>query len=207
MAKSDMARTQAADFEARRTAIVEKAAALYAERGFLGASIADLAKACRTSKSLIYHYYPSKEDILFDVMHSHVHSLLDAAENVLKMPGNAADKLRSLTSEFMTLYVGAASRQRVLLNDLDHLPKARRAIIVGIQRRLVDIVEELLTEIRSDLGARTALRWPTAMLYFGMINWTHTWMNAGGPAKPDKIAKLAASVFLDGLIAADIPKS
>ena len=201
-----MARTQAVDFEARRTAIVEKAAALYAERGFLGASIADLAKACRTSKSLIYHYYPSKEDILFDVMHSHVRSLLDAAENVLKAPGNAADKLRALTSEFMTLYVGAASRQRVLLNDLDHLPKVRRAIIVGIQRRLVDIVEELLTDIRSDLGARAALRWPTAMLYFGMINWTHTWMDASGPAKPDKIAKLAANIFLDGLIASDIPK-
>jgi AcrR family transcriptional regulator len=201
-----MARTQAADFEARRAAIVEKAAALYAERGFLGASIADLAKACRTSKSLIYHYYPSKEDILFDVMHSHVHSLLDAAENVLKTSGNAPDRLRTLTAEFMKLYVGAASRQRVLLNDLDHLPKARRAIIVGIQRRLIDIVEELLTEIRGDLGARAALRWPTAMLYFGMINWTHTWMNPGGPARPDRIAKLAANIFLEGLTTAEIPK-
>lgn len=202
-----MARTQAADFEARRTAIVEKAAALYAERGFLGASIADLAKACRTSKSLIYHYYPSKEDILFDVMHSHVRSLLDAAENVLKAPGSAAGKLRILTAEFMKLYVGAASRQRVLLNDLDHLPKARRAIIVGIQRRLVEIVEGLLAEIRSEFGTQATLRWPTAMLYFGMINWTHTWMDANGPAQPDKIAALAANIFLDGLITAGIPKT
>jgi len=64
-----MARTQAADFEQRREKIVERAAQLFAERGFLGASIADLAKACKTSKSLIYHYYSSKEEILFDVMH------------------------------------------------------------------------------------------------------------------------------------------
>ena len=70
--KDTMARTQAADYGVRREAIVEKAARLYAERGFLGASISDLAKVCRISKSLIYHYYPSKEDILFDVMHSHV---------------------------------------------------------------------------------------------------------------------------------------
>jgi AcrR family transcriptional regulator len=201
-----MARTRAADFEARRTAIAEKAAALYAERGFLGASISGLARACRMPKSLIYHYYPSKEDILFDVMHSHVRSLLDAAKNVLKGPEGASDKLRMLTSEFMKLYVGAASRQRVLLNDLDHLPRARRAIIVGIQRRLVDVVEGLLAEIRADLGARAALRWPTAMLYFGMINWTHTWMDASGPVKPEKIARLAANIFLDGLTAADIPK-
>ena len=71
-----MARTQAADYEERRTAIVEQAARLFAERGFLGASIADLAEACDSSKSLIYHYYASKEDILYDVMHSHVRALL-----------------------------------------------------------------------------------------------------------------------------------
>ncbi len=133
------------------------------------------------------------------MLHSHVRSLLDAAENVLKAPGSAADRLRTLTSEFMTLYVGAASRQRVLLNDLDHLPKARRAIIVGIQRRLVDIVEELLTDIRSDLGARAALRWPTAMLYFGMINWTHTWLDPRGTVEPERIATLAAEIFLSGI--------
>ena len=67
-----MARKQAPDFEQRRDAILEQAARLYAAQGFLGASVADLARACKTSKSLIYHYYPSKEDILFDVMHSHV---------------------------------------------------------------------------------------------------------------------------------------
>jgi len=201
-----MARTQAADFEARRAAIVEKAAALYAERGFLGASIADLARACRTSKSLIYHYYPSKEDILFDVMHSHVHSLLDAAERILGAKESAADRLRTLTLEFMKLYVGAASRQRVLLNELDQLPKARRAVIVGIQRRLIDIVEELLAEIRGDLATRAPLRWPSAMLYFGMINWTHTWMDAGGPVRPELIAALAANIFLDGLVSAEISR-
>ena len=79
-----MARTQAADYEERRTAIVEQAAQLFAERGFLGASIADLAEACDSSKSLIYHYYTSKEDILYDVMHSHVRALLDTAEEVAK---------------------------------------------------------------------------------------------------------------------------
>src|SRR5262249_11214860 len=54
-----MARKQAPDYEQRREAIVDAAAALFARRGFLGASVADLAEACGASKSLIYHYYPS----------------------------------------------------------------------------------------------------------------------------------------------------
>ena len=50
-----MARTQAPDYEERRIAIVDKAAELFARRGFTGASLSDLAAACQTSKSLIYH--------------------------------------------------------------------------------------------------------------------------------------------------------
>ena len=201
-----MARTQATDYGERREAIVEKAAKLYAERGFLGASIADLARACKTSKSLIYHYYPSKEDILFDVMHSHVAALLTTAQTVLGMQLSPTEALRAITMEFMKLYAGAAARQKVLLNELGHLPKERRAIIVGIQNRLIDMVDKLILEIRPELKARPALKRPAAMLYFGMINWTHTWMNPSGAAAPAKIAALSVNIFLDGLLKSEIPR-
>lgn len=194
-----MARTQAADFEERRAAIVEHAAFLFAERGFLGASIADLASACGISKSLIYHYYAAKEDILFDVMHSHVRALLDAAEGIVVRRVSATEKLRALTSEFMRLYIGAASRQRVLLNELQSLPESQRAVVIGIQRRLVNIVQAILVDIRPQLSQHAALKRPAAMLYFGMINWTHTWLDPDGRADPSEIADLAANVFLEGI--------
>lgn len=192
-----MARTQAPDYEERREAIVARAAELFASRGFLGASISDLAEACRTSKSLIYHYYGSKEDILFDVMHGHVKALLDVAREVAARGDPPATKLRALTHEFMRLYLGAAPRQRVLLNELARLPEEERATIVGIQRALIEIVETLVVQLRPDLPA--GLRRPATMLYFGMINWMHTWLNPAGAAKPEDIAELAVGIWLSGL--------
>lgn len=192
-----MARTQAADFEERRAAIVEHAARLFAERGFLGASIADLAEACQTSKSLIYHYYDSKEDILFDVMHSHVRALLDAAEDISARPVAATEKLRDLTLAFVRLYVGAAARQRVLLNELDQLSQEQRGIVIGVQRRLIAIVEDILGQLRPDFAGE--MKPPAAMLWFGMINWMHTWLDPDGPVQPTRIAELAAKIFLDGI--------
>jgi len=200
-----MARTQAADYKKRRERIVDSAARLFAKRGFLGASIADLADSCRTSKSLIYHYYASKEDILFDVMHSHVKDLLDAAEEIAARPVSPTDKLRQMTQAFMELYLGAAFRQRVLLNELDNLPDDQRKIVVHVQHRLIGIVEQILGEIRPALVGRHPLRTPGAMLYFGMINWMHTWLDPEGRARPSEIADLAASIFLDGVEKADIP--
>lgn len=145
-----MARTQAADYEERRTAIVEQAAQLFAERGFLGASIADLAEACDSSKSLIYHYYTSKEDILYDVMHSHVRALLDTAEEVANGSALPSAKLRILTNGFLQLYAGAADRHRVLLNELQRLPEKQRITIISIQRQLIEIVESILAELRPE---------------------------------------------------------
>ena len=198
-----MARTQAADYEERRTAIVEQAARLFAERGFLGASIADLAEACNSSKSLIYHYYTSKEDILYDVMHSHVRALLDTAEEVANGSAQPSAKLRILTNGFLQLYAGAADRHRVLLNELQRLPEKQRITIISIQRQLIEIVGSILAELRP--GMPTDLKRPTVMLYFGMINWTHTWYDPNGAATPEQIADLATSVFLDGLERGEIP--
>jgi len=194
-----MARTQAADYDERKEAIVEAAASLYARRGFNGASVADLAERCKTSKSLIYHYYQSKEDILFDVMVSHVRALDEAAREAVAGDGAAPVKLRRLAQAFMALYVGAADRHKVLLNELDNLDDKRRAEIVKTQRGLIEVVQRLLGEIEPKLKRRSSESYAAAMLFFGMINWTHTWFDPKGPVSADAIADMAVDVTLDGL--------
>ncbi len=162
----------------------------------------------KTSKSLVYHYYPSKEDILVDVMQSHVAAWLTTAETIMAQPLSAVEKLRAITHEFMKHYVGAADRQRVLLNELGHLPRNRAAPSLASgsnahAQKLIEIVQALLAEIRPELNERSTLKLPAAMLYFGMINWTHTWMDPSGAASPEKIAELAANLFLDGILDAE----
>ena len=194
-----MARTQAADYDARRLAIVETAARLFARDGFRGASMADVADACKLSKSALYHYYSAKEDILYDAMHSHIVALDEAAGAVMAGPGEAKAKLRALAREFMALYVGAADRHKVLLNELERLPKSRRAVIVSLQRGLIETVERLLCAIAPGLKQRGAKRRPAAMLFFGMINWTHTWFDPKGPLSACALADMAVDLTLGGL--------
>jgi len=194
-----MARTQAADYEARREAILETAAGLYAERGFLGASVAEVAAACGVSKSLLYHYYPSKEDILFDLMDSHVRALAEAAARIEAGDGGAAEKVRGLAHELMRLYCGAQARQKILLNELGNLPAKRRAVIVSRQREVLDVVDRLVVELRPGLARRKGKRRPVVMMFFGMLNWTHIWFDPAGAVKAGAIADLATDMFLGGL--------
>ena len=191
-----MARTQAADYEQRRAAIVSKAAQLFATRGFLGASVQDLATACGASKSLFYHYYPSKEDVLHAVMASHIDQLLDdvAAVEALALPPRAA--LAQITHTFMTHYVGAADYQKVLLNELDNLPPTARAEIVAKQRKVIDAVQSVIVALYPQLALDAPRARAQTMLYFGMINWTHTWYNAEGAVSVSQLADMALAIMV-----------
>lgn len=188
-----MARPQSPDYDRRRAAILDAAAGLYARRGFNGASVAELAKACGMSKSLIYHYFPAKDDILYAVMTSHLDDLVAAAEEAMRA-GGAAARLHALTRAFMQLYAGAEDRHKVLLNELDNLPPARRSEVVARQRRIIAAVEALVRELRPGAPAL-----PLAMLFFGMINWTHTWFRPGGALSAEALADMAADMALGGL--------
>ena len=190
-----MARPQSPDYDKRRASIVKAAARLYARQGYNGASVADLAKACRSSKSLIYHYFPSKDDLLYAAMAAHLDALVAAAEEATQV-GGAEARLRALTHAFMRLYVGAEDSHKVLLNELDNLPPPRRAEVVAKQRRIIGAVEALVREIRPDAGALTL---PLTMLFFGMINWTHTWFRPGGAVDADRLADMAVDLMLGGI--------
>ncbi|MBY0564864.1 MAG: TetR/AcrR family transcriptional regulator [Hyphomonadaceae bacterium] len=194
-----MPRPQAADYDARKNAIVSAAAALFARNGFDGASVSELARRCKTSKALIYHYYASKEDILFDVMVSHVRALEHAAREAASEAMPPERRLRELTHRVMALYVGAADRHKVLLNDLDRLPRARRDEIVAVQRRLIEIVRGLLIEIAPALKRKVGESFAATMLFFGMINWTHTWFNPEGAVSAGALAEMAVDITLQGL--------
>jgi len=194
-----LARTQAADYDERREAIVAKAAELYGQRGFLGSSIADLAEACGMSKSLLYHYFSSKEDILFEIMDGHVTALGKIAANV-RDETDPQRRLFRLTEEFMQLYVPASNRHKVLLNDLDKLPPQRRKIVVAEQRLLLDAVDAILVELSATLANNPRERRAAIMIYFGMINWTHTWFDPKGALDTSEIAKLSVNIFLKGVL-------
>ena len=190
-----MARTQAADYEQRKEAIVERSAALFARRGFNVASMADISRACDTSKSLIYHYFPSKEDILYAVMASHIDQLVEDVREATARPGTSVERMRLLLHAFMAHYAGAADRQKVLLNELGSLPEQARTDIVRKQRLVLNAVQMLVIELYPELGDDPVRARAQTMLLFGMINWTHTWYDPAGPVSADQIADEALALI------------
>lgn len=151
------------------------------------------------SKSLLYHYFSSKEDILFEIMDSHITALGQIAARVQHV-ADPKQRLLALTRGFMGLYTDASSRHKVLLNDLDKLPPHRRKTIIAEQRVLIDAVDQMLVELSPTLAKKPHQRRASTMIYFGMINWTHTWFDPKGALGAADIADLAVNIFLNGVL-------
>jgi Transcriptional regulator len=61
-------RPRADNYEERQLEILDTAAAMFAERGFDGTPMSAIATGCGVSKALLYHYFESKEELLYQML-------------------------------------------------------------------------------------------------------------------------------------------
>jgi len=71
-----MARPKSASHDLKREEILDVSAQCFAQQSFPAASMNHIATACGTSKARLYHYYESKEAILFDLLDRYTQRLL-----------------------------------------------------------------------------------------------------------------------------------
>ena len=111
-----MPRGIARDHDEKRAALRKGAAAYFAEHGFDRASMAGAARHCGVSKALLYHYYDSKESLLFDILDTHLAELVEVAENAA--PGG----LEPLIGALLDAYADADAEHKLQLTALRLLP-------------------------------------------------------------------------------------
>jgi AcrR family transcriptional regulator len=197
-----MARPKSSQHELKRDEILDVAAQCFADRSYPAASMNDIASACGTSKARLYHYYESKEAILFDLLDRYTQRLLaligqaEAAAQRRNLDDRAA--LHELVRGFLEEYENSATRHVALLHDTKFLGEAQRELILDRER---DVVSAVTRFVRRAYPKRvdTANQTPVTMMLFGMINWTFTWLRPGGPMSYAAFAEEVISMLDNGL--------
>src|SRR3954465_9638434 len=108
-----MARTRANDYDRKRQGILSRSAALFAEHGYTGTSITMIAEACGVSKALMYHYYSSKDAVLFDLLSDHLQHLVGVVETASRSSSDGRDRLFVISTALLEAYRGADAEHQV----------------------------------------------------------------------------------------------
>src|SRR5438128_760431 len=132
-----VARPKSSEHELRRDEILDVAAQCFADKSYHAASMNDIAAACGTSKARLYHYYESKEAILYDLLDRYTQRLLSVIGQVeaTAQRRNLDDRaaLHELVRSFLEEYEHSATRHAALLHDTKFLSDAQREVIIDRQ--------------------------------------------------------------------------
>ena len=195
-----MARTIAKDHDAKRAQILATAAKVFAETGFDRASMSQLASACGISKANIYHYYDSKDRLLFDILDTYLEGLRDRIAAVDGAGLTPEAHLRAVVREILIAYRGSDDEHRVQVGGMAALPEAQQKVLRGYQKDMVaqmaGIVEAVAPEVFA--GDRAKLLSATMSL-FGMLNWFYMWNRDDSDAARARYADLVTDLMLNGV--------
>ena len=182
---------------ARRSELTRQAARLFAEKGYHGTSIGDLAEALGVQKGSLYHHIDSKQDLLYETMREGAtafHGALDA----LPEDASAAEKIRLALRGHLRVVAEQLDVATVFVREWRYLQGERHDEIVGERRRYEERFRALfregreLGELRTDLDDATA-----ALLALSAANWAYTWLHPG--TDTDELADRFHSLLVDGM--------
>jgi AcrR family transcriptional regulator len=182
---------------ARREELTRIAARLFAERGYQGTSLADLAEALGVQKPSLYHHIASKEDLLWEVACEGAEAFHAALDGV---PANAptTERIRLALRAHLAVVAGQLDVATVFVREWRYLAGGRRDRFVAERRRYEERVRDLFregverSELRTDIDVPTA-----ALLFLSAANWAYAWLRRG--ADTDELADRLYGVLLDGM--------
>lgn len=182
---------------ARRSELTRQAARLFAEKGYHGTSIGDLAEALGLRKGSVYAHIASKEDLLYETMRDGAaafHAALDGIPDELPAP----ERLRLALRAHLRVVAEQLEIATVFVREWRYLEGARRDEIVAERRRYEERIRELLregrerSELRADLDESAA-----ALLLLSAVNWAYTWLRPGRDT--DELADRFWALLVDGM--------
>jgi TetR/AcrR family transcriptional regulator, cholesterol catabolism regulator len=181
----------------RRNELTRQAARLFAEKGYHGTSIGDLAEAMGVQKGSLYAHIDSKADLLWDVARGGAaafHSALDEVDDTLP----ATEKIRYALRAHLRVVAEQLDVATVFIREWRYLEGERREEFIAERRRYEERFRALfregreLGELRTDLDDATA-----TLLALSAANWAYTWIRPD--TSTDELADRFYETLLDGM--------
>jgi len=187
-----------ASFDQRLLTALDAAEAVFAGKGYDGASMRDIAGAAGMSIAGLYYYLPSKQRALEMVCERAFGALHDALESATASATTPDATLRAFVRGHLRFVVQHPGAFRVLLYDMDALEGQARNAIQERRRRYFARATELVTGVARLRPSAVSSRVATGAL-FGMMNWTPMWQHGGDAADAAAIADQMCELYLRGI--------
>ena len=179
--------------------IGKTAAKVFNEKGFLETTIADIASTARISKGGIFHYFPTKSEILYHILSEYMDVVLEGLDKDLKNIEVGSSRIQFIIFHHIDLYDKNTAEAKLLLHEAHNLPLKKFKIIAEKEKKYFQIVVNILSEFLNSSTSKEKLTGITFTL-FGMLNWVYSWYSPRGPLTPKELSEIIYNIFTKGVV-------
>jgi TetR/AcrR family transcriptional regulator, cholesterol catabolism regulator len=190
----------AASMARRRRRILDSAVELFHERGYLGATVDDIAARAGVTKRTLYHHLGNKENILGEIRAEFIEAALQRWQAVVDEGGTPSYVVRRLIHEHIRMIAERRGEVAVFLEEAKHLDEARRNEIDAGWAQYESILRDAIShgvdagEFRADLDVRAA-----TLLILGGLTEMYRWFKPRSRGAEEAVIMLSADLMLEGL--------
>ena len=195
-------------FDRRTAELLNHATDVFFERGYEGASMRDLSRASGMSLAGLYHYFDSKERLLYLIQRHTFATILERLHERLEGETDAVERLHIFIRNHLEYFLANMKAMKVLSHEDDVLKGEYGEQVQAIKREYYRICLDLVSKARASAVSsngsshrngrgedRTAV-----VILFGMMNWLYTWYNPKIDGGADELTEQMTSIFLHGLL-------
>jgi AcrR family transcriptional regulator len=182
--------------------ILDEAAALFAERGFSETSLQEVADALQISRTALYHYIGSKDELLATLVRG---LSRDTAESLERLASDSSlkpvDKLHAAIRDMTLRMANNPARFRMLLLSEGSLGEPLASEHRDARRRTLEALASVVGEGAASGALRPVDRHVAAFALIGMCNWVAWWYRSGRieGQTPETVADAIAEIGIEGL--------
>jgi AcrR family transcriptional regulator len=188
-----------ARFRRRLGEVLDHATEVFCEKGYEGASMRDLSRASGMSLAGLYHYFGSKERLLYLIQKHTFTTILEKLKTRLDESAEPEQCIRVFILNHLEYFLVNQQGMKVLSHEDEALKNGLGSEIAAIKREYyricLGLMDALKRERHLDFDARTAV-----MSLFGMMNWIYTWYNPRVDGGAEDLAQRMGDIFLGGVI-------
>lgn len=152
------------------------------------------------NQSSLYHYFKSKENILFKLMNDAVDDALATLNEICAADLSPQEKLNEVLGFYTRYYAGDQERLIILINEINSLSESNRRILVKKQRQYVHLLRSIINELAADNKIKEVDSTVATFAFFGMVHYTVKWYCREGAIGLDELADSFSQILTRGIL-------
>jgi AcrR family transcriptional regulator len=186
-------------WHARRDAIIDTSARVFAQNGYHNTGVAELCSANELGKGALYHYISSKEELLAAIHDRVMDEVMLSADRVARAGGSPSEQLEMLGDELVGIIARYPDHVWVFLHEF---PALTGEWAEQFRRRRREYERQVEAIFRAGIEAgefRDVDPRLATFAWLGMHNYTYLWLKANGRLSPRDVATSFADIFVNGV--------